>query len=410
MFGRAKRLGNPSARAVADAVDASLHVANGASTSAYGLLTNQQSGVRTVFTASLKAVAGAKPGGMDAAAFKAALRAAVRAIDESCIPEVYERLRLSVESIPHGLVLMAARQAAGDAWTNAGLGRRGGDPLARMDDAAVKAAEDRMLLDDGVSTEEATVKAARRLAGAAVGLTTNVVKTAVPMHAAAVAMFEVGIRGAGRRDLPRRMRDTCDEMPELARPLGDQGVSMIAALSHMLLAAAENRRMYRTAVQSAEDACVKETIDRIVGMVDENAFEAAYGALAACAHAASGGRAFKSGYEEALAKACGVGTAGMAPDGLSSDAMRGMLKDVSPGMAGRVRESDLQDFILQMCGKMDVLFGSAEEAPVRKRLGLARGVDYKKVAADPDMVGILSAYKMAYDAGYEGAAAAAKGA
>ena len=404
MLGRAKRRGNPSARAVADAVEMSTDITNAATTPAHGLLSNKQSGIRTVFSASLKAVAGSKSG-MDAATFKAALRATVAAMDRSSIPDVYERMRISIESVPEGLVGMAARQAAGDAQTHMGLERRGKNLLARIDDAAIKAAEDRMLLNDGILAKEAAVKAARQLAEDAVVLTKKVVKTAVPLHAAAVAVFEVGIRGAGSHDLQPRIQETCDQMPELARPLGDLGMSMTVALANMLLQATDGRRLYRTAVKSAENACVEETLNRIVGMVDENTFEAVYGALAACAHTASGGRAFKSGYGKALTKACGVGV----PQRLSPEAIQDILKDAPPEIASQIQESDLQDFFLQLQDKRDMLLGSADNAARRKHLGLARGVNYKKIAADPALAGMISMYKMAYDAGYEGAGAAAKG-
>lgn len=378
---------------------------------ARGLLSSRRSGIRTVFSASRKAVAGAKSGSMDGKIFEAALKAAAEAIDKSNIPKTYERIRVSVESVPESLVRMAARQAAGDVQADMALGQRYKGLPGRMDNAAVDAAEARMRRGDGVRAVRAASESARLHAEAASMLTANIVMTMVPFHAAAVAAFEVGIRGATPRDLQRMIRETCNRLPESARPLGEFAVSITAALSDMILRATANRRLYSTAMRGAEEACDDETINRIIGMIDENTFEAVYGALAACAHAASGGRAFESGYEEALAAACGVDAAGgmnAIPDSLSPDAINDILKDVPPEVAGQVRESDLQDFYRQMRSKAELLFGSEDDMLRRKRLGMALGVDYKKAAAHPALAGMISMYKMAYDAGYEGAGAAAK--
>ena len=302
---------------------------------------------------------------------------------------------------------MAARQAAGDALSKTRSVRKGAPDSAT--EAAVVAVKTRMRRKDGRLAVGAAAMAARSLADIACGTASGVALMGVPVHAATTAVFEVGIRGAGRHDLQHRIRETCNRLPELARPLGDLGVSMTAALCEMILSATENRRLYRTAVKNAEEACIEETINRIVGMIDENTFEVVYGALAACAHTASGGRAFKSGYEEALAKACGVGTPGTIPDRLSPDDIKDILKDVSPEIASQVCESDLQDFFLQMRAKRDMLLGSVDDTAGRKRLGLARGVDYKKTAADTALAEIISMYRMAYDAGYERARTATRG-
>lgn len=408
MARRPKAKGGVSpARTVADAVEIALDMTGEVKAPARAILSNRRSGVRTVFSASRKAVAGAKPGNVDGATLEAALMAAADAIGKSGIPKTYERIHTHVGYVPDSLVRMAALQAAGDAQAGMALGRRGKGLPDRISNAAVEAAEARTRRGDGVRAAAAASESARRHAEAASTLTSNIVMTMVPFHAAAVAAFEVGIRGATQRNLQDAVRETCSRLPESARHLGESAVSITTALSEFILRAAANRRLHSTAMRSVEEACVDETIDRIVGMVDENTFEAVYGALAACAHAASGGRAFESGYEEALAAACGVDTGsrmGSLPDRLSPDAINDILKDMPPDMAGQVRESDLQAFYQQMHSKMGLLFGSKDDMARRKRLGTALDVDYKKAAADPALAGMISLYKMAYDAGYEAAA------
>ena len=95
----------------------------------------------------MEAVADTEPGNIGLSVFDAAMRAARGAVIDSAIPSCYDRVRLSVESIPDRLVRVAARQAASDLYARMPVRDRsagGGRLLGRMKTAAVRAAKARL--------------------------------------------------------------------------------------------------------------------------------------------------------------------------------------------------------------------------------------------------------------------------
>ena len=365
---------------------------------AHTILTNRTSGIQTMFDASREAVADVKPGKVSRAAFDKSLKAAAKAINKSIIPFAYDNMRVEIESVPRRLVWMAARQAAGDAFA-ARKSKADNRLLKRMNEAATEAAKAGLEGD----AMEAAGKAARRISKRASNLTSNIVMTAAPVHAAAVALFEVGVRGATSKTLQDEVKAACKKMPEAARRYKDIGAPMMAAFAEAILQIAPGRRKYQTAVQAVEEMCRNEAVERIIGMIDENTFEAAYGALAGCAHAASNGRVFESGYEGALAAACGMDTSVQVPGDIAPDEINKVLKNLPPEVADRVSESDIRAMYLRLQNRMAWML-NPEDVDKQKRLNMALGVNYREAAADPDVADLISLYKAAYEVAHEAAA------
>ena len=182
----------------------------------------------------------------------------------------------------------------------------------------------------------------------------DAVSTGVSVHAATVAMFEVGIRGTAPGILADAVEETCRDLPESARRHDDILVSMVVALSSVVSVEAAGRRGYQTAVRAAERTCRNAAADRILETICGKTFETVYGALAACAYA-SNGRVFESGYEDALASVCGVepgeNPADM-PAGLSPEDMDKLLRTVAPNIMGQIPKPVLQQVYQNMSADM----------------------------------------------------------
>ena len=176
--------------------------------------------------------------------------------------------------------------------------------------------------DDGAAVRTAAADA-REIAGLASETTSRMVLLGAPVHAAAVAVFEVAIRGVSPYDLADAVEEACNDLPEMARRHDALVVGLVGALSTMIAADAAYRQKYQTAVRGAEKLSRNEAADRIVDEITGNTFEAVYTALVASAYANSDGSAFESGYDEALTAACGVDPnrarwmSGVAPGGPS---------------------------------------------------------------------------------------------
>lgn len=369
-------------------------------------------GLQGVFAASMKAVADTEPGDMNRNAFDAALEAARTALDDSVIPSAYERMSKIIASLPDRVIRLAARQAAGDAFylMPAGARKAGGDGLlSMMRDAAADASKTRLGKADGKRAVRDAGKASEDLADFVYGMVSDTVSTGVSVHAATVAMFEVGIRGTAPGALADAVEETCRDLPESARRHDDILVSMVVALSSVVSVEAAGRRGYQTAVRAAERTCRNAAADRILETVCGKTFETVYGALAACAYSVSNGRTFESGYGDALATVCGVDPGENLADmpvGLSPEDMDKLLRTVAPNIMGQIPKSVLQQVYQNMSA--DMLLPGFEPGEEQKLLTEAMAVDYKEAAADPALADIISLYKMAYDAGCEGAGVVAK--
>ena len=410
-----QRRGSGSPRAalestLTDAVASATEVAAEAELASDGVVSGR-GGLRDVFAASMKAVADTEPGDMNRNAFDAALDAAGKALDDSVIPSAYELMSKIIASLPDRAVRMAARQAAGDAFYRMPAGARtaGGDSLlSAMREAAADASKTRLGKADGERAVRNAGKASEGLADFVHGMVADAVSTGVSVHAATVAMFEVGIRGTAPGILADAVEETCRDLPESARRHDDILVSMVVALSSVVSVEAAGRRGYQTAVRAAERTCRNAAADRILETICGKTFETVYGALAACAYA-SNGRVFESGYEDALATVCGVepgeNPADM-PAGLSPEDMDKLLRTVAPNIMGQIPKPVLQQVYQNMSA--DMLLPGFEQGDEERLLTEAMSVDYKEAAADPALADIISLYKMAYGAGYEGAGVVAK--
>lgn len=390
-------------RILSDAVASATEVADGVGTVSGGMISGRD-GLRIPFAAALEAVADTKPGDMSRNAFDAALKAAETALEGSAVSSALERMRQAMAAIPDYVIRMASRQAAGDAFSRTRhVPGRASDSVT---EAAVGAAEARMGRKDGERAVRAAVAAAQSLADIACRTASGVVMMGVPVHAATAAVFEVGIRGAPSGHLPDRVRETCRDLPESARRHDDMTVAVVVALSTVMAMDAAGQQNYRTAVQAAEKACRDEAAERILGAMSGLAFETVYGALVAGAYAVSGRHTFESGYEEALEAAFGMdpGSRRSVSVKISPDDMGRLLRAVTPDIPGQISKKMLDDICGEMSSGMEWMLDSRGDENDRRRFGDAMGVDYADMSADPAMAGIISLYRMAYDAGYEGAA------
>lgn len=393
---------DPLAMTIADAVKSATEAADEAGADVRRIIYGR-SGLGVVFAAAMKAVADNEPGDIGMSVFDTAMRAARGAVVDSAIPPCYDRVRQSVESIPDRLIRVAARQAASDLFAGMPVQDRsagGGRLLGRMKTAAVRAAKARLGRDGGAAVRAATVDA-QEIAGLASETTSRMVLLGAPVHAAAVAVFEVAIRGVPPDDLGDAIEEACDDLPEMARRHDDLVVGLVGALSTMISADAAYRQKYQTAVRGAEKLSRSEAADRIVDEITGSTFEAIYTALVASVYANSDGSAFEPGYEEALAVACGV-------DPNRARRMGGMVHgDPPPKVDGEeISENIYLELQQRLTSTMEWLFGYEEDPTRQKRFMNAMEVDYKAAASSAQMAEIISLYEMAYRAGYEGAVGA----
>lgn len=96
----------PLAMIVTDAVESSAEAADEAGADIRQII-NGRAGLGVIFTAAMDAVADTEPGNIGPSVFDAAMRAAEGAVASSTIPPCYNRVRLSVQSIPDRLVRVA---------------------------------------------------------------------------------------------------------------------------------------------------------------------------------------------------------------------------------------------------------------------------------------------------------------
>ena len=369
-------------------------------------------GLHDVFAAALKAVANTEPGDMSRNAFDKALEAAENALDESVIPSAYEQMSKIIASMSDHVVRIAARQAATDVFYGMVPRARkaaGEGLLSLMGDAADDASKVRLGQADGKRAVRDTSKACEEMADFVREMVSDAVSTGVSVHAATVAMFEVGIRGTEPGDLAYAVEETCRDIPESARRHDDILVSMVVALSTVVSAEVAGRRSYQTAVRAAERTCRNASVERILETIYGKTFEAIYGALVACAYTVSSRRAFESGYEDALAVACGVDpddNPDDMPAGLSPEDMDKLLRSVAPDIMGQIPKSVLQQVYQKM--PPDILMSGFQDGEEQRLSNEAVNIDYREAAADPSLADIISLYRMVYDAGHEGASAVAK--
>ena len=414
---------DPFAMIIADAVESAAEAADEAGADIRRII-NGKSGLGAVFTAAMDAVADTEPGNMGRSVFDAAMRAAAGAVDSSAISSGYDRVRLSVQSIPDRLVRAAGQWAASDLFADISIQDKSGDGgrlLDRMKVAAVQAAKTRLEQDDAATTVQAAAADTQVIANIASGSTSQMVMIGAPVHAAAVAVFEVAIRGVPPDDLADAIKEVCNDLPEMARRHDDLIVNLVAALSIVIAGDTIYRRKYQTAVRGAEKISRNEAADRIVDEIVGNTFEAVYMALVSSAYANSDRSAFESCHDEALAAACGVDidhnkqrlnmlTADLqlaAACGVDMDhnqrMVAGMMaaSGISPG-GNEEAYPDLQQNLAEIMG---VLLSDEEDPARRKMFMNAMDVDYKAAVSSGQIDGIISLYDMAYRAGYEGAGA-----
>lgn len=411
---RQRRDGNPYdplALTIADAVKAASDAADEAGLAAPHTVSGR-SGIGAVFAAAMAAVAETEPGNIGPSVFDAALRAARGALADSSIPSNYDRIRRAVTSIPDRLVWAAARRAAVDRFARMPAGARtAGDArlLSRMRTAAVRAAKSHLGRDGHLPAVRAAAQGAREIADGAARITSEIVLVGAPVYAATTAVFEVAIRGVPPGKLADAVEEAYRDLPEMACRHDDMVVSFVAALSEMIAADAAYRRKYQTAVRGAEELARNEAAGQIVNMITDNAFEVVYMALVASAYATTSESYFGSGYQNALAEACGIdprryrlaGTGGIA-EGAFPGAMDDIPEDVPVEVA--------QELYQRLSGAMDRLMASEEEFARQRMFRNALDIDYEAAASLDSMGGIISLYETAYRAGYEGAGRiAAKG-
>ena len=390
---------DPLVMIVTDAVESSAEAADEAGADIRQII-NGRAGLGVIFTAAMDAVADTEPGNIGPSVFDAAVRAAEGAVDSSAIPPCYDRVRLAVQSIPDRLVRAAGQWAAADLFSRMSDQSKsddGGRLLGRMRVAAVQAAKTRLKRDDAVTVVQAAAADIQEIASAASDDISKMVMIGVPVHAATVAVFEVGIRGIPPDDLADAIEETCNDLPEMARRHDDLIISLVTALAIVISDDAAYRQKYHTAVRGARKVCQDEAADRIVDEIVGNTFQSVYMALVSGAYANSDGSAFESGYDEALAVACGV----------DLDRNRRRMASImeSGNLPPGVDEEaylNLQQNLVSMMGGLLIY----ELDPVRRKMFMnAMDVDYKEAVSSGQINGIIALYDMAYRAAYKGAGA-----
>lgn len=366
--------------------------------------TVSKSGVETIF-ADARAAAETEPGSIEPRVFNAALKAAAEAVAHSRIPSNYDVMRKAVMSIPDHLVWMAARHAASDLFVTipAKPGTSGDRRLlSKMRAAAVRAAKTRFRQDDCAQAVRAATDNTRDIADKVVRMTSGIVLIGMSSHAATAAVFGSAIRGVLPADLANAVMETCEDLPNVARRHGDPVTGFVAALSTMIEDNTLNRRKYQTAIRGANELCRGEAITQTVNMIVENVFEAVYTALVASAYVASDGATFKADYENAVAKAFKVSS-----DQIRLAKMGSTIGNIPQDYVGVAPEEAFQTMQQNLSDTFELMFCSEEELAHRRRIIDALNADYKTVASDGSMDGIIAMYKMAYRAGYEKAQATA---
>ena len=391
---------DPLAAIVFDAVESATEAADEAGADIRQII-NGEEGLGAVFAAALDAVADTEPRNIGMSVFDAAMRAAMDAVSGSTIPSVYDRVRISVESIPDRLVRAAGQRAASDLFADMAMQDRSVDGERLQDSmraAAVQAAKTRLERDDATETVQAAAADVRDMAGADYENISRSVMIGAPVHAATVAVFEVAVRGVLPDDLDYAVEEACNDLPEMARRHGDLIVTLVGALSIIIADETEYTQRYQDAVRSAEEISRNEAVDRIAEEISGSTFESVYTALVASAYANSDGSAFESGYEETLAAAFGTDFDRGQQEAADWIASAGPL----PGM-----DTENPDLQMRLTNTIKMLLDYTGD-PGRQRLFInAMEADYRAAASSGQIDGLISLYDMAYRAGYEAAGIAA---
>lgn len=363
----------------------------------------RQSGLPFVFKASQEAVAKIKPVNINHRTFDAALEAARVAMEDSDIPSTYKKMHKIIMSIPDYLVSMAAKHAANDLFTSMPVKARtsdGGRLLEDMKDAAIKTARVHIRRDECIPQLQAATHDAEKIAAITVLMTAEIVQTGVSAHAATAAVFGAAIQKVPPNRLTRAIEKACADLPKLARR--HSGIlGLVTEISTTILNDAIYRRKYQTAISGAEKLSRKDATVQVCNMIIGNTFEAVYMTLITGIYAISDKSTFESGYEEALAAACGIKSfdTQQATMGDTSDDPTSNLENIPPEV--------LQELYQKLSNKLGYVLGSEENPASRRLYTNALEVDYEAYASSDGSNNIISLYEIAYRAGYKGAGAAA---
>ena len=399
--------------ALEDAVDAGIIVSKHARVMTHHP-TKTRSRISPVFAAAREAVAGERPGKISQRLFDTAGHAAAKAMEDSARPIEYELMADGILGIPDHAIWMAARQAAGDLFHRlpAEKGERRGERLLKKArKAAVAAARVRLGRDkdqrfrrytnkardylegDKAAEFRAAVKSTQDIAERIIGAIAMTVYLGTIIHAATAAAFGAAIRDVPRAELAGAVERACEDLPEVARRNDEVTGSAVASLAEAIYGDAARRRKAGAAVSGAEKLLQDGVVTQISDIVYESSFEAAYGALAACAYAVSRKSAFRAGYEAALAKACGA-----EPSGSADVIVRVMLEN----HGGDAISAAPGEFFQELYQRLTNTTEQAPSPEVETRRSVFRAaleIDYEAAASDDGMEAIISLYKAAYRAG-----------
>ena len=399
--------------ALEDAVDAGIIVSKHARVMTHHP-TKTRSRISPVFAAAREAVAGERPGKISQRVFDTASHAAAKAMEDSARPIEYELMADGILGIPDHAIWMAARQAAGDLFHRLPAEkreRRGERLLKKARKAAVTAARVRLRRDkdqrfrrytnkardylegDKAAEFRAAVKSTQDIAERTIGAIAMTVYLGTIIHAATAAAFGAAIRDVPRAELAGAVEKACEDLPEVARRNDEVTGSAVASLAEAIYGDAARRRKAGAAVSGAEKLLQDGVVTQISDIVYESSFEAAYGALAACAYAVSRKSAFRAGYEAALAKACGA-----EPSGSADVIVRVMLEN----HGGDAISAAPGEFFQELYQRLTNTTEQAPSPEVETRRSVFRAaleIDYEAAASDDGMEAIISLYKAAYRAG-----------
>lgn len=253
----------------------------------------------------MRAVTDTEPGNIGPSVFDTALRAARGAVDCSSIQSVYDRMLLSVESIPDRLVRAVGQRAASEMFVRMSVQGRPFDDghLQDMESAAVRAATMSLQMGDAAPTIWAAIADVQDIAKIVYRSASESILLGAPVHAATVAVFEAAIRGVPPDDLDDAITDACNDLQDVAGRHDDRVAVLVQTLAIMINDDDVYPLTYQTAVRSAMKLSQDMAADRIVDEIVGNIFEGVYMALVAAAYANSDRYVFESGYDEALAAA-----------------------------------------------------------------------------------------------------------
>ena len=313
--------------------------------------------------------------------FAAALAAAKAAIDKSDMAASYDSIHSTLASSNTILARAAARKGARDAFAELPLRTQeagGKTLLLDMRRAAAKAAKD-SLQHGTTNTDWVPTLAEIVIQGAS-----ETIHTGTSISAAALAFFCVSIRNTPLENLTDGIRDICEEIPKLAFPYGLDCMIVSQATSEYIGDAAEGHRGYQAVIRAAEKGVRKNVVFEASETVGRGAMEGIFSMLVTGAYATSKRDAFDAKYTDALAAACGAKPKGS--------------KAHNSGQG-------FTDNVLSTLHK--ILFENDEHETL---FSFFRNIEYKTLAANPRLAGLVSTYEAAHRAAYKTAGATAAGA